>query len=895
MILSTMRNDETSVRNGESFLSRGNLQPGDIQITPASLISYPPFSQNLSPVEQTQASTRGSVSNANPTSTPNSCCGVTAGQIYIDSSTSYRAQCDVNLQYGDLRTALLVTFSQCLQRCTATSLCAAIVYNPFLATCNLKNTVGQSEAGGGLCVMAKEAPDSSPQPISLATSDVLDPIEPIPVAGLPSSYSTTQEVVVSTSIGGSLASQPTEGITTVASPQNLNALEALSSLQAISSGLPYISNSLNEVFTSNLGLGLPSTSSPNPPFPTDTKRVSPNGLCGIPFGYTCEGSAFGSCCGAGGICGNDELHCSRGCNPQYGLCGSVTISRADQFPQPGPVETISVISSLISEPAQKITSTSVIVVDAFETRLESPITPIAPLTAPSFQTPWISTGSDALRSASDAAPAGPESTVRLTIPSQGAIGIPVQPPDVISMSSVRPIVIQSQPFVHVIPPLQATEILSRVPGGGGSIVPDINTPRPTSAPDIFGDQAASRTTTSVFRSTTPQSLRPSLALILPPPSLEAPSDVPDINIGAEGKRTRDPLQASMSFTTSQPVLVVPYRSPTTIRDILPTLDAILDAIVLGEPTQIISHTPGNPSARPGRATYTRDTAGVNTPLPMQFLSSITRPPYVTPSGGIPGGRMEIRPGVFAGPVYTPIASLPWWDWNDPSEGGDGLPDDEDHQYWDNEDDGSDDKYDEEGVEDGQGDWDTNDEDGNRHGDGYESGDGYEVAAGNDRGDGDGIGVGNEHGDGYEAEVGNEQKDDGGEDQCDCGCDWWWTDDEDNSGEGVDWEWVNEDVVSWNEEDGTCNWRPVLTPTPTPPLVSDARAKDYDTGAKVVPPESTISDSTSNHGYNIDHATPAYGSQHDKPQSWHDGNLRTGLHHDEDDPNKEWSDGALYHA
>lgn len=37
------------------------------------------------------------------------------------------------------------------------------------------------------------------------------------------------------------------------------------------------------------------------PVPSITSRFSPNGLCGVPFGYVCEGSLFGDCCGSMGF------------------------------------------------------------------------------------------------------------------------------------------------------------------------------------------------------------------------------------------------------------------------------------------------------------------------------------------------------------------------------------------------------------------------------------------------------------------------------------------------------------------------------------------------------------------------------------------------------------------
>jgi hypothetical protein len=74
---------------------------------------------------------------------------------------------------------------------------------------------------------------------------------------------------------------------------------------------------ISDVATTGLGSSSPSSvqiqtatsgssqlsSSSTSPVPTETpvQRISPNGLCGHLFGYTCEGSNFGQCCGMGGI------------------------------------------------------------------------------------------------------------------------------------------------------------------------------------------------------------------------------------------------------------------------------------------------------------------------------------------------------------------------------------------------------------------------------------------------------------------------------------------------------------------------------------------------------------------------------------------------------------------
>jgi LysM repeat protein len=53
-------------------------------------------------------------------------------------------------------------------------------------------------------------------------------------------------------------------------------------------------------------------------------NVSPTGLCGGTTGYTCAGSAFGTCCSSSGYCGDSSGHCGTGCQPEFGTCNIST-------------------------------------------------------------------------------------------------------------------------------------------------------------------------------------------------------------------------------------------------------------------------------------------------------------------------------------------------------------------------------------------------------------------------------------------------------------------------------------------------------------------------------------------------------------------------------------------
>jgi hypothetical protein len=59
-------------------------------------------------------------------------------------------------------------------------------------------------------------------------------------------------------------------------------------------------------------------------FCQDTKgKPSPDGTCAGETGYTCEGSAFGSCCSEYHFCGSESDHCAaEKCIPGFGDCES---------------------------------------------------------------------------------------------------------------------------------------------------------------------------------------------------------------------------------------------------------------------------------------------------------------------------------------------------------------------------------------------------------------------------------------------------------------------------------------------------------------------------------------------------------------------------------------------
>jgi peptidoglycan/xylan/chitin deacetylase (PgdA/CDA1 family) len=74
--------------------------------------------------------------------------------------------------------------------------------------------------------------------------------------------------------------------------------------------------------------GTPPASSTTSTSPTASgKTVSTDGTCGAAKGFTCQGSAFGTCCSQYNWCGTSTAHCGTGCQPGYGTCtGSGTTS-----------------------------------------------------------------------------------------------------------------------------------------------------------------------------------------------------------------------------------------------------------------------------------------------------------------------------------------------------------------------------------------------------------------------------------------------------------------------------------------------------------------------------------------------------------------------------------------
>ncbi|KAF2814977.1 glycoside hydrolase/deacetylase [Mytilinidion resinicola] len=73
---------------------------------------------------------------------------------------------------------------------------------------------------------------------------------------------------------------------------------------------------------------LTTTSSPPTPSTIDPVKVSIDGTCGGTNGFTCEESTYGNCCSPSGWCGSSPDYCSTGCQPAFGLCGTVSAAPA---------------------------------------------------------------------------------------------------------------------------------------------------------------------------------------------------------------------------------------------------------------------------------------------------------------------------------------------------------------------------------------------------------------------------------------------------------------------------------------------------------------------------------------------------------------------------------------
>jgi hypothetical protein len=62
------------------------------------------------------------------------------------------------------------------------------------------------------------------------------------------------------------------------------------------------------------------STTPAPPPPAPTTKVSTDGTCGPQGGATCAGSTFGNCCSQYGWCGSTAGHCGTGCQSGSGTC-----------------------------------------------------------------------------------------------------------------------------------------------------------------------------------------------------------------------------------------------------------------------------------------------------------------------------------------------------------------------------------------------------------------------------------------------------------------------------------------------------------------------------------------------------------------------------------------------
>ncbi|KAK0719386.1 hypothetical protein B0H67DRAFT_551763 [Lasiosphaeris hirsuta] len=75
------------------------------------------------------------------------------------------------------------------------------------------------------------------------------------------------------------------------------------------------------------------TGAGGPAQPTGALEITKDGHCGE--GFTCQGSAFGSCCSPHGWCGQTTDHCGLGCQAGFGLCGDGAISPTSAGPSSG--------------------------------------------------------------------------------------------------------------------------------------------------------------------------------------------------------------------------------------------------------------------------------------------------------------------------------------------------------------------------------------------------------------------------------------------------------------------------------------------------------------------------------------------------------------------------------
>ncbi|KAF2254939.1 carbohydrate-binding module family 18 protein, partial [Trematosphaeria pertusa] len=329
-----------------------------------------------------------------PSQAPRTCCGVTAGQEYTSSSSTYEAQCGTNHPLGDMQQLLLMNFGQCVQRCIANPLCVAIVYNPLLGMCSLKSTIGASQVASGYCAMLKRSVAPSGQSTTALSSQP-------GTEGMPSPLSTQRQSIIpqtsqSAVVGGVPYSTTGSAYTSGSTSTNLNApvLPLASSPASESSNGP-AQNSPTTVGPSSASTAdtrRPGASSPSATsslsFPRPVLRVSPNGLCGSFFGYTCLSSNFGQCCGRSGICGDGSESCGAGCMSEYGLCESESSSPILSTP---PQASISEPNPPVQSSASSLPSRTPVFPNPPTNPIPetSPHNPNAPSAAPSSEIPGI--------------------------------------------------------------------------------------------------------------------------------------------------------------------------------------------------------------------------------------------------------------------------------------------------------------------------------------------------------------------------------------------------------------------------------------------------------------------------------------------------------------------------
>ncbi|PSN63202.1 hypothetical protein BS50DRAFT_576990 [Corynespora cassiicola Philippines] len=144
------------------------------------------------------------------------------------------------------------------------------------------------------------------------------------------SNSRTQPFSASTKLGSSVSEVLSSSTGRMNGHSSLNSKKSLSLTDT--SSQPSSSRFLSSVTSSETQITLMapiperSTRIPITAFTSDASisphvlRISPNGLCGNDWDYTCQGSFFGQCCGRNGFCGDDAETCGNGCNNGFGLC-----------------------------------------------------------------------------------------------------------------------------------------------------------------------------------------------------------------------------------------------------------------------------------------------------------------------------------------------------------------------------------------------------------------------------------------------------------------------------------------------------------------------------------------------------------------------------------------------